>query len=123
MFPARHIVYILLFNHFLQMVFLKKFYRNDGHVDFSNKWVYVVHAVMYTYVGYKYYLTDLVDREKSEFTKMWIPLDIILTINIFFYKIAYYLFDNDKQTSDDFTPLGDESSSPEKQMEAQFDQN
>ena len=85
-FPLKHCTYILLFNHLLQMVFLRHFYDNLGRVNMGNKWVWGVHLVCYTYVLCIYLGTDARKREHSEATGMWIPLDCLLTVNICAYQ-------------------------------------
>ena len=84
-FPLRHITYLLLFNHLLQMIFLKDFFDENRRVNTNNKWVWVVHLFSYMYIIYVYVFTDSVAKERSESSKMWVPLDIILTINIALY--------------------------------------
>jgi len=84
-FPLRWITYQLLANHFLQMIFLRDFYDEQGKVNTKNMWVWYVHLVSYLYIVYVYYLTDAKDKDKSDSAKMWIPLDILLTINITIY--------------------------------------
>jgi hypothetical protein len=44
----------LLFNHILQMVFLREFYDSKGKVNTKNGWVWVIHALNYPYILYKY---------------------------------------------------------------------
>jgi len=73
------------------MIFKKEFYEDNGRVDTRNKWVWVIHLISYLYVLYIYIFTDARYREISEAAKMWIPLDIILTINIVIYKLYYNL--------------------------------
>ena len=67
------------------MIFLRDFYDKDRRVNTGHKWVWGVHAICYTYVAWIYFFTNAVAEEKSEYSKMWIPLDMILTINIAFY--------------------------------------
>jgi hypothetical protein len=88
-FPLRHVQYLLISNHMLQMIFLRDFYDKERKVNTNHSWVWLVHAISYSYVTYVYYFTDLKEKESSETTKMWIPLDIILTINITLYQIFY----------------------------------
>ena len=85
----RHIVYLLLVNHGLQMIFLRDFYDENRRVNTKNKWVWGVHLVAYGYVAFMYYGTDITKRESSQSTKMWIPLDILLTIGISMYQVFY----------------------------------
>ena len=84
-FPLKHCTFILLFNHLLQMIFLHHFYNDDGTVNTRNNWVWGVHAISYAYVLYVYLGTDAARWEHSLATLMWIPLDCILTLNIFIY--------------------------------------
>ena len=54
-------------------------------VNGSHKWIWYVHLVSYLYVIYAYFLTDMYKNESSQVSKIWIPLDIILTVNIAIY--------------------------------------
>jgi len=71
------------------MIFLRDFYDKDRKVNHSHRWVWYVHLISYSYIAFVYYFTDLKEKESSQTTKMWIPLDIILTINITLYQIFY----------------------------------
>lgn len=84
-FALNHVQYLLLMNHLLQMIFLRDFYDDERRVNTSHYWVWYIHLISYLYAGYAYYLTDMVKRESSGSTKMWIPLDMILTVNISLY--------------------------------------
>jgi len=63
--PLKHVVYLLLVNHVLQMMFLRHFYDGDRRVNTKNKWVWVVHMFSYMYVIYIYAITDARDKETS----------------------------------------------------------
>ena len=67
------------------MVFLRNFYDENRRVNTKNKWVWVVHLLSYAYTAYMYYLTDIASRDSSQSSKMWIPLDILLTAGISMY--------------------------------------
>ena len=84
-FPLKFIVYQLLANHFLQMVFLRDFFDSHRKVNTGHRWVWYIHIVSYSYIIYVYYFTDAAARDASESAKIWIPLDIILTFNIALY--------------------------------------
>ena len=56
----------------------------------SHKWVWGVHLVTYPYIVYVYFFTDDVANDPSQARKMWIPLDIILTIGISLYQVFYH---------------------------------
>jgi hypothetical protein len=85
------------------MIFLKDFYDIDGKVNTKNIWVWYFHFVSYAYIIYEYIRWGHNDRkmledgddykyQSSELSEMWIPLDILLTINIAFYQyINLYL--------------------------------
>jgi len=47
----------------------------------------MIHAVNYPYILYVYIFTDAVSQDNSDARKIWIPLDIILTINIALYQL------------------------------------
>ena len=75
----------------LQMFFLREFYDAKGKVSTKNSWVWVVHAINYPYIIYVYLQSEIYGKyiDGSEARRMWIPLDIILTILIVFYQIFY----------------------------------
>ena len=83
--PLSKLMWQLLANHFLQMLFLRNFYDDNREVNTKNKWVWGIHAINYPYILYVYCFTDAVKVDNSELRKIWIPLDIILTINITLY--------------------------------------
>lgn len=66
------------------MIFLRDFYDEDGKVNTKNTWVWYIHILSYFYIVYEYVGHD--NTQSSELSEMWIPLDIILTINISFYQ-------------------------------------
>lgn len=84
-FPLKSIVYQLLVNHLLQMIFLRNFYDDHRKVNTKHRWVWYFHIVSYAYILYVYLLTDAAVVDASESSKIWIPLDIILTFNIAIY--------------------------------------
>ena len=88
-FPLRNITYQLLINHFLQMIFLRNFYDENRRVNTKHRWVWYFHIVSYAYIIYIYGFTDADNRESSQLSKIWIPLDIILTFNIAIYQLYY----------------------------------
>lgn len=71
------------------MVFLRDFYDENRKVNQRHRWVWYFHIVSYSYIIYVYYLTDARLIDASESSKIWIPLDIILTFNIALYQIFY----------------------------------
>ena len=71
------------------MIFLKDFYDPAGRVNTGNKWVWGVHLVCYSYVAVIYLGTDARVKEESDASKMWIPLDMILTVLIAIYQVYY----------------------------------
>ena len=75
------------------MIFMREFYDSQDRVRTKHSWVWAVHAVSYTYVGYVYFFTDAVSCETSLASKMWVPLDMQLTVCIFIYFMFYYLLD------------------------------
>lgn len=83
--PLRHCTYILLANHLLQLIFLRSFYDEHRRVNTKNKWVWGIHLPSYCYIAYVYFISDAFDNETSVNTKIWIPLDLILTVNITVY--------------------------------------
>jgi hypothetical protein len=88
-FPLKSIVYQLLFNHLLQMIFLRNFYDENRKVNTKHRWVWYFHIISYSYIIYVYYLTNARLVDASQSAKIWIPLDIILTFNIALYQIFY----------------------------------
>lgn len=89
LFPLKPIVYQLLANHLLQMIFLRDFYDKHSKVNTSHRWVWVIHVISYAYIIYVYTMTDAAEIDASESSKIWIPLDIILTFNIALYQMFY----------------------------------
>ena len=83
--PLENSMFIMLFNHALQLLFLSEFFNEERTINFKHKWVWVIHAISYAYITYIYYFTDAVYMEPSDARKMWVPLDIILTICITCY--------------------------------------
>ena len=71
------------------MIFLKDFYTPERKINTANKWVWIVHLFSYMYVIHVYFFTDARMVETSDSTKMWIPLDILLTFNISLYQVYY----------------------------------
>ena len=63
--PLKHVTKLLLFNHLLQMIFLKSFFDENNRVNTRNKWVWVTHLISYSYVAYIYAFTDARFRERS----------------------------------------------------------
>jgi hypothetical protein len=93
LFPLRNIMYLLLFNHLLQMIFhlfLKTFFRHDGALNLNHQWVWFVLLASYMYVIYSYFCTKIVKNDVSQSHKMWIPLDILLTFGIATYQAIHY---------------------------------
>jgi hypothetical protein len=84
-FPLRKITYQLLANHLLQIVFLRDFFDAEGRICQKHSWIWVIHFFSYSYIIYALACTDIVKRDQSLASKMWIPLDIFLTINIYLY--------------------------------------
>ena len=72
-----------MFNHLLQMIFLKNFYTPERKVNTSHSWVWVVHALNYPYIFYVYYFTEYDSNSLAK--KIWIPLDMLLTIGVIVY--------------------------------------
>jgi hypothetical protein len=97
-FPLRNITYQLLVNHLLQIVFLRDFFDEDGKVNRKNRWVWVFHFFSYSYIIYFLAFTDAMQKDRSLSSKMWIPLDILLTFNITMYQ-SYYLYIENKKDS------------------------
>ena len=71
------------------MIFLRDFYDEDRNVNTKNQWVWYVHIVSYSYIIYIYCFTDVAIGGSSESSKIWVPLDIFLTINISLYQLFY----------------------------------
>ena len=79
------------------MIFLRDFYDENRKVNTKHRWVWYFHVISYSYIIYVYYLTDARLIDASESSKIWIPLDIILTFNIALYQIFY----NHQQSKED----------------------
>ena len=68
LFPLRNIMYLLLCNHMLQMIFhlfLKSFFRHDGELNLNHQWVWFVLLASYLYVIYLYFCTKIVKNDVS----------------------------------------------------------
>ena len=76
-------------NHLLQMIFLRDFYDENRKVNTKNQWVWYVHIVSYAYIIYIYCFTGIAIQEASEASRIWVPLDILLTLNIALYQLFY----------------------------------
>ena len=83
------------------MIFLRDFYDENHKVSNKNQWVWYVHIVSYMYIIYVYFFSNAVEFDKSTASKMWIPLDILLTICIFMYQAMYKLMADDDEYEDD----------------------
>lgn len=102
-FPLRGIMLQLMCNHLLQMVFLRDFYDENRKVNTKNQWVWYVHIVSYAYIIYMYCFTGIAMDGDSEASKIWVPLDIILTFNISMYQL-FYLYEEKMENSDIVDP-------------------
>ena len=103
-FPLRNILYLLLGNHLLQMIFhlfLKNFFGPDGKLNLDHLWVWAVLAASYSYVLYQLKFTDIVSKDLSQSSKMWIPLDILLTLGIALYQAGHYYVEKKAQRDRD----------------------
>jgi len=70
------------------MIFLRNFYDDERKVNTKHRWVWYFHIVSYAYIIYVYYLTDAAEIDASESSKIWIPLDIILTSTSLYTKFS-----------------------------------
>ena len=89
-------MYALLSIHSLQVIFLRKLYTNDHRVNRKHMWVWVVHAIVYPYIFYKYWQTMndsyIKINEVYESRKVWVPMDCCLTLAVgSYYFIAIWL--------------------------------
>lgn len=50
--------------------------------------------------------TDAAQRDGSVARKMWVPLDIILTIGILFYQIFYRYVEASERIYEDYEKIG-----------------
>ena len=91
-FPLLPIQCLLLVNHALQMIFLRILFDKDGRVNTSGNWVWIVHLISYAFVVYVYFFTEAGSKDKSLSSRMWIPLDIVLTISMGLYNFYYRYF-------------------------------
>ena len=67
------------------MIFLRNFYDEHRKVNTKNRWVWYFHILSYAYIIWVYTMTDAATIDDSQSSKIWIPLDIILTFNIGLY--------------------------------------
>lgn len=102
-FPLTALQYQLLVNHAMQMIFLREFYvvyhdaeTNSYHQKLNVKsiWVWYFHFVSYSYIIFVYFFTDAAESDRSHASRMWVPLDILLTASIFAYFMFYYVVES-----------------------------
>ena len=71
------------------MIFLRDFYDENRNVNTNNQWVWYVHILSYSYIIYMYCFTDVATQDGSEASRIWVPLDILLTFNIALYQLYH----------------------------------
>ena len=72
------------------MMFLREFYDKERRLNSKNRWVWIVTFFIFNYVAYMYFFQpDAFMNESSQSTKMWIPMDLILTVTIVCYQMFY----------------------------------
>lgn len=81
------------------MIYLRDFYDENRNVNTKNQWVWYVHILSYSYIIYIYFLTDVATADGSESSKIWVPLDILLTFNIGIYQLYYIYQEKMERTS------------------------
>jgi hypothetical protein len=59
------LMYQCLFNHFLQIVFLRHWFDENRQINTKHRWVWIFHAVNYPYMLYVYFFTDARLRDPS----------------------------------------------------------
>ena len=87
--PLNSLMKQLCCNHLLQMIFLKNFLTSERKINTNNSWVWVVHALNYPYIFYVFYFTDARQNCNSLAKKIWIPLDMLLTLGVTMYQFGY----------------------------------
>lgn len=74
----RPLMYQLLVNHSLHMVFKRHFFDDKRKIFKGHKWIWCFNLVSYGYIFYVYFFTDAKELSHSDYSKCWIPLDFIL---------------------------------------------
>ena len=100
----RALMYLLLAMHSFQLIFLRKFYGEDGKVNTRHWWVWTLQLAVYSYVVWKYNveMSDPTSHKLSS-RQVWIPLDIMLTVFVSIYYLAHlYIQTNEVSEEDDY---------------------
>lgn len=86
--PLRPLMYQLLVNHTLHIIFKRNFFDEKRKINKGHKWIWWFNLASYGFIFYVYFLTDAKDRSQSDYAKCWIPLDFILMalVAIFYFS-------------------------------------
>ena len=79
---------LLLGLHILQFLFLRHFYTDDRKVNTGYKWVWMIHLIVYPYVIWRY-MQAKDDDEESASRRVWIPMDITITVSVAIYYFIH----------------------------------
>jgi hypothetical protein len=83
--PLRPIMYLLLLNHILHLIFKRAFLGSDRKINRDHKWIWAITLASYLYIFYIYFFTQAKHESTSDYSKCWIPLDCILMLLVTMY--------------------------------------
>jgi len=84
----RPIMYQLLLNHSLHLIFKRHFLGTDRKINKGHKWIWWFNLVSYSYIFYVYFFTNAKEESDSDYSKCWIPLDCILMALVAMYYFS-----------------------------------
>lgn len=84
----RPVMYQLLVNHTLHLVFKRHFLGPDRKISKGGMWIWWFNLVSYSYIFYVYFFTDAKENSQSDYSKCWIPLDCILMALVAMYYFS-----------------------------------
>jgi hypothetical protein len=84
----RPIMYQLLVNHLLHLFFKRHFLDSKRKINRGHKWIWIFNLGSYSYISYVYFFTDAKKNSKSDYSKCWIPLDLILMALVAMYYFS-----------------------------------
>jgi hypothetical protein len=83
--PLRPLMYQLLVNHSLHLIFKRHYLGRDRKIYKGHKWIWIFNLISYSYIIYVYNFTDAKTNSNSDYSKCWIPLDCILMALVAMY--------------------------------------
>ena len=71
------------------------------HASYIHILVWVALIFSYFYVAYVYFYTDAVQRDQSEASQMWIPVDMLFTTLLYIYHVSLLAFEKFKSKKEE----------------------